>query len=114
MGDLAVGVVPYLGPGGAVMSGRVRRVAVLVGVKRIWCRRGDTLCRFVVVVRRTGFGRGRAHDNVGANRFEVPLLLDRYLVGQYEYALVTANGRREGKTDPRIAARRFDDRAAGL
>ena len=112
--DLAVGLLPDLGPGLIVVRRRVRQVVVLIRLPRI----GDFLLearRHGVV--RTGIFRvdvGRTDDDLGAECLERVDLFLRLLVGRREDALVALDDRGDGEPHAGVAGRAFDDRAAGL
>ena len=89
------------------------RVRVLVGPE---CTEfpGQPFGHRVVARGILGLDGHRAHDDLGAVRLEQGDLLGRHLVGHHEDAPVPALGGDDGEPDAGVAARRLDDRAAGL
>ena len=57
------------------------------------------------MVGRAVFCRGRANNDVGTKRFQIPLLFDRNLVRQYEYAFIAADRGHQSEPDSGIAGR---------
>src|SRR5207244_3690049 len=91
MGDLAISVVPNLRPSRDIVSKRVCRVTILIGIERV--RRGgvDAFGRLVIVVGSSVFGGCGYDDDIGSERFEIPHLFDRDLVGQDKDAFIATH-----------------------
>ena len=114
MGDLAVGVIPDLGPRRLVVADRTHRVGVLVGFPRAVDLLDETVGHAVVAVRVVGRHRRRADHDLSAVGAQHILLVLADLVRADEDAFVAALLGDQRQADTGVARCRFDDRAAGL
>src|SRR5207248_11354707 len=114
VGDRAVGLRPDLRAGGVVVRQRVVDVGVLVGLPAAGPLGRQPVGDVVVGLRMFRRNRGRTYDDLGAVRLQHVDLVERDLVGADEHAAIAALLRDDREADARVAAGRFDDRAAGL
>src|SRR5690606_12439590 len=114
VGDAALGALPDLGAGGVVVAGRARRVRVLVGLPRVGRLAHEAVRGVVVRVGVAGGDGGGAHDDLGAVGLEGVALVLTDLVGAHEDARVAALLGDDREAHAGVAARGFDDDAAGL
>ncbi len=112
--ELAAGLLPDLGPGRAVVRLRVPGIRVLVGLVRAGDLLGEPVGDEVVALGRVGVDRGRADDDVGAERAQERDLLGRDLVGDDEDHPVALDRGGEREADAGVAGGRLDDRSARL
>ena len=102
------------GPGGLVVAARSVRVGVLVGLEGAGDLGDEAIRDGVVGARVLRLDGRRGDDDLGAVRAQHRSLVFRDLVGDDEDAPVAALLGDERQPDAGVAARRLDDRAAGL
>ena len=107
-------LLPEFGPGRRVVRVGVRLVVELVRENRVRRFVRDALRRHHVAVGMIGRHGGRRDHDLRAVRLQQPDFFLRHLVRHREDALVALERRGDGKRDAGVAARAFDDRAAGL
>ena len=114
MRELALGLLPDLGAGRAVVGLGVHRVVVLVRQEPPGGLTGEPLGHLVVGLGRLRRDRARADDDLGAVRAEEIALLLALLVGHRADEAVALDRRGHREADAGVAARRLDDGPAGL
>src|SRR4029079_13156745 len=112
--DPAVGLLPELGAGRAVVRLGVHRVVVLIRQEAARRFTRDALSDLVIGLGRLRRHRGRAHHDIGAERAQQIALLLALLVGHRADEAVSLDPGGHGQTHTGVAARRLDDRPAGL
>ena len=116
--DLAVGLVPDLGAGGAVVAVAVGGVVELVGPDRaVRLLGGEFLgerAGVAHVVAGIGVGHGRHQPEVGAAQPQHVLLFLALRLGHHDHRAVAARIGDQGDADAGIAGGALDDHAAGL
>src|SRR6185312_16262895 len=93
----AVGLVPQLGAGRALVGRRVLGVPVLVGLEGAGDVAGESGGDAVIALGGLGEDVGGAQDDFGAIGSEEGLLLGRLLVGHHEDAAIALECRRDGE-----------------
>ena len=112
-GYTAVGLVPDLRSGGAVMRFGVAGIEILIGLKRTGNLARQPIRDRVVRLRRLSFDVGGADHHFRAVRPQQADLLRRHLVRHDKNHLVALEGSRHGEAMPGVARRGLDERAAG-
>src|SRR5580700_12075430 len=96
------------------MSFRIHGIVVLIGIEGIGNFAREFFGDGIVAARIIGFDGGGADDDFGAEGFEEIDFLLGLLVGDGEYHLVAADRGDQSQTHAGIAARAFNDGAAGF